>query len=95
MIAAELIGQNLYNMVFLHCTLTEDDKKSIAINVAQALKYLQDENVVHGNLTPFHILTSQRIQTHVKLTDFKQARLNSDAPDAALRTEELRFIAIK
>lgn len=67
---------------------SEEEKKAIINQVAEALSYLHDQGQVHGALTPGAIFVTRRDNT-VKVLNFRQRY----ADNLSMPTLELRFLA--
>jgi serine/threonine protein kinase len=72
-----LYGQmrrNLFKLNNYEKHMSEGMIKYFAIQMVHLLKYLFDENLVHGNLRPGHLLVDSKLQ--IKLIDFACCKYN-------------------
>ncbi|KAJ2707553.1 hypothetical protein FB645_000730 [Coemansia sp. IMI 203386] len=70
-----LRGGDLFDYIFDHERLDEDEAKFIIYQVLLALKYLHDANIAHRDLKPENtLLVSKTPYSQVMLTDFGMAK---------------------
>ncbi|KAJ2355424.1 hypothetical protein GGF43_002693, partial [Coemansia sp. RSA 2618] len=70
-----LRGGDLFDYIYSHERLEEDEAKFIVYQVLLALKYLHDANIAHRDLKPENtLLVSKDAYSQVMLTDFGMAK---------------------
>ncbi|KAJ2661656.1 hypothetical protein IW148_003300 [Coemansia sp. RSA 1199] len=70
-----LRGGDLFDYIYSHERLDEDEAKFIVYQVLLALKYLHDANIAHRDLKPENtLLVSKDANSQVLLTDFGMAK---------------------
>ncbi|KAJ2244680.1 hypothetical protein GGH97_003113 [Coemansia sp. RSA 475] len=70
-----LRGGDLFDYIYSHERLDEDEAKFIVYQVLLALKYLHDANIAHRDLKPENtLLVSKDAYSQVLLTDFGMAK---------------------
>ncbi|ORY65922.1 kinase-like domain-containing protein [Pseudomassariella vexata] len=64
----------LFNHIVMKQKLTEEESRTLFIQLFQGIKYLHDRNIVHRDIKPENILVVDK-EIHVKLADFGLAKI--------------------
>jgi calcium/calmodulin-dependent protein kinase I len=77
-------GCELFDEIVKRGTFSEGDAAKVIVQIANALKYLHEQNIVHRDLKPENLLFSNAEAEVLKLADFGLAKVIG--PDATLKT---------